>query len=176
VSLGLEAVRRALRDDPDRAGEILDRAQAEVRSAVDEVHRILDGLRPSVLDELGLVGALRAQAHDPAGDLDIEVVAAADLSALEPEVEIAAYHIALEAVTNARRHAGATRCTVRLDRAQGQVHVEIRDDGHGLPSQPRQGIGLASMRHRAESLGGLLTVQSGPAGTRVVADIPRQRS
>jgi signal transduction histidine kinase len=116
VALGLESVRRALSGNPDRAGRILDRAQAEVRGAVDEVRRILDNLRPPTLDALGLVGALRAHAQDSADGLAVQVAADPLLTPLDPDVEAAAYRIALEALTNVHRHACATRCTVRAVR------------------------------------------------------------
>jgi signal transduction histidine kinase len=176
VALGLESAQRAVRGDPDRAERIVRRLRTEVRGAVEEVRRILAGLRPPALDAVGLVGALRAHTHDPAGGPAVEVTADADLSPLDPDVEAAAYHIALEAVTNARRHAHATHCTVRLSADDSRLRIEVRDDGHGMPAVPREGIGLTSMRHRAESLGGTLEVRSGSTGTTVVARLPRQRS
>src|SRR5207344_1756853 len=104
-ALGLEAAHRALRGDPDRTDQILNRLRTEVLGAVEEVRRILEGLRPTALDALGLVAALRGQVHDPTGGLAVEVTADAELSPLDPDVEAAAYRITLEAVTNARRHA-----------------------------------------------------------------------
>ena len=175
VALGLESVRRALSGNPDRAGRILDRAQAEVRGALDEVRRILDNLRPPTLDALGLVGALRAHAQDGADGLAVQVAADPLLTPLDPDVEAAAYRIALEALTNVHRHAGATRCTVQLSADDSQLLVEVHDDGRGLPAVPREGVGLASMRHRAESLDGALEVRSGSGGTTVTARLPRQR-
>ncbi len=175
VSLGLESLRRAVPNNPTRAMEILDRAQVEVRDAVDEVRRILDNLRPTTLDALGLVGALRAHAQDTADGLAVQVAADAGLSALDPEVEAAAYRIALEALTNVHRHARATHCTIRLSADDHQVRVNVQDDGRGLPPMRREGVGLASMRHRAESLGGALEVRSGSDGTSVTAHLPRQR-
>jgi signal transduction histidine kinase len=141
VALGLESVRRALSGNPDRAGRILDRAQAEVRGAVDEVRRILDNLRPPTLDALGLVGALRAHAQDSADGLAVQVAADPLLTPLDPDVEAAAYRIALEALTNVHRHACATRCTVRLSADDSQLLVEVNDDGRGLPAVPREGVG-----------------------------------
>jgi signal transduction histidine kinase len=106
----------------------------------------------------------------------VDVTVDAELSPLDPEVEAAAYRIALEAVTNARRHSAADHGTVRLSTDNGQLRVEVSDDGHGLPAASRDGIGLTSMRHRAERLNGELDVRSGPGGTTVIARLPRHRS
>lgn len=176
VALGLESVRSALVHDQDRASQILNRAQAEVRDAVSEIRRILDNLRPATLDTLGLVGALRAHARDGADGLAVQVSADTGPFSLDPEVEAAAYRIALEALTNVHRHAGAENCTVRLSADTIQVRLQIRDDGHGMPTVCHDGVGLASMRHRAESLGGRLDVLSGSGGTTVNARLPRQRT
>lgn len=174
VALGLESVRGALLDNQDRARRILDRAQAEVHGALEEVRRILDNLRPAQLDALGLVGALRVHAQDHIDGLTVHVATDTNLPPLDPQVEAAAYRIALEALTNVHRHAGAENCTVRLSTDDSQVRIQVHDDGHGLRSPVGDGVGMSSMRHRAEALGGDLTVRSGPEGTTVNARLPRQ--
>jgi signal transduction histidine kinase len=91
---------------------------------------------------------------------------------LPAAVEVAAYRIALEAVTNAARHADARTCTLRisLDR---DLELEVTDDGRGVPSDYRAGVGLASMRERAAELGGTFRVEPAPGhGTRVLASLP----
>ncbi|HEU4421366.1 MAG TPA: sensor histidine kinase, partial [Pilimelia sp.] len=175
VALGIEAAQSTLRSDPARAAEILDRLRTEVSGTVEEIRRIIDGLRPPALDSLGLVGALRTHAVHPADRMAVAVISDAELSPLDPEVEAAAYRIALEAVTNARRHAAAGRCTVRLSTRDNELRVEISDDGHGLPAARPDGVGLTSMRHRAERLDGEFDMRSGPGGTTVVARLPRHR-
>jgi signal transduction histidine kinase len=95
-----------------------------------------------------------------------------ELPKLPPAVEVAAYRIAIEAVTNATRHADASRCTIalRLDR---QLELEIDDDGAGLPAAPRAGVGLRSMRERATELSGSFDIDSGPGrGTRIRVSLP----
>jgi signal transduction histidine kinase len=176
VALGIQAAQSTLGSDPARTAQILDRLRSETSGTVEEIRRIIDGLRPPALDALGLVGALRTHAAHPADRVAVDVTVDAELSPLDPEVEAAAYRIALEAVTNARRHAAADHCTVRLSTDDGQLHVEVSDDGHGLPAALRDGIGLISMRHRAERLDGELDVRSGPGGTTVIARLPRHRS
>jgi signal transduction histidine kinase len=102
----------------------------------------------------------------------VTIEAPADLPPLPAAVEVAAYRIACEALTNAARHAAARTCRVRIS-LDGGLRVEIVDDGTGLPSERRAGVGLLSMRERAEELGGTCEVGPGPAGgTRVVARLP----
>jgi signal transduction histidine kinase len=98
------------------------------------------------------------------------------LPPLAAAVEVAAYRIALEAFTNAMRHADAAHCTVRLalegESPPTALCVEVSDDGRGLPEGGRPGVGLASMQERAAELGGTCTLESGPGGTRVRARLP----
>jgi signal transduction histidine kinase len=83
-------------------------------------------------------------------------------------VEAALYRVGQEALHNALRHAGAGGIRVTLSRTARQVVLEVADDGHGFaPEMPSGGLGLASMRDRASAAGGVLTVRSGPGGTRV---------
>jgi two-component system NarL family sensor kinase len=91
---------------------------------------------------------------------------------LSAAVEVAAYRIVLEAVTNVINHAQAGFCKVTLILENGNLKMEIRDDGIGLPRTRRHGIGLDSMRERAEELGGRFELLSSPKGTQVRAEIP----
>jgi signal transduction histidine kinase len=94
---------------------------------------------------------------------------------LPAAVEVACYRIAQEALTNVARHSHAEICRVRLsvDRDAGMLEVEITDDGVGIPEERVAGVGLSSMRERAEELGGTLAVEPGPeGGTRVLARLP----
>jgi two-component system, NarL family, sensor kinase len=125
------------------------------------VRRLVYGLRPPALDELGLVGALRQ------GPLDVDVRAPEPMPPLPAAVEVAAFRIAQEALTNAARHAGARSATVVIEVAS-DLAVEIRDDGRGLAPGHRAGVGLTSMRERATELGGSLEVTGGPSGGVVV--------
>jgi signal transduction histidine kinase len=98
------------------------------------------------------------------------------LPPLSAAVEVAAYRIVLEALTNVIRHAQAHHCAIRFSHNQNGSHsllkMEIVDDGVGLPQDLRPGVGLRSMRERAEELGGSLTVESQPNITRVSAVLP----
>ena len=91
---------------------------------------------------------------------------------LPAAVEVAAYRIAVEAMTNAVRHAGARSCRVSVV-AGSQLTIEVTDDGHGLPAAPRAGTGLESMRERAAELGGDVAVEPrAGGGTRILARLP----
>jgi signal transduction histidine kinase len=167
VAMTVEAARDLIGVDDDRAEQLLDRADA----AVQEVRRIAHLLRPSALDALGLVGALRSQAATvtrPAVDVD-----AAALPPLPAAVEVATYRIALEAVRNVAAHAAATRCQVRLRLIGDALEVTVTDDGRGLPEVVRPGLGIASITERAEELGGCCTFETTPGeGTVLRAVLP----
>jgi signal transduction histidine kinase len=169
-----------MRRDPDAAEELLLDLKAQARDAVADIRRLVYGLRPPALDDLGLLGALRetAEQHGAKG-LSVSVEAPEGLPPLSAAVEVAAYRIAQEALTNVARHAGAQTCTVSLAvDAESDLCVEVRDDGRGIPdpwanSSVRSGVGLTSMRERASVLGGSLVVEPLPeGGTRVRATLP----
>ncbi len=147
------------------------------RDAVADVRRVVYGLRPPALDDLGLVSALQEAAaqYGSDGGLDITVEAPATLPPLPAAVEAAAYCIAQEALTNVVRHAGATRCVVRLalHATTRSLLVEVDDDGRGLDAGERLGVGLSSMRERAEELGGTFSAgRSVGVGSVVRAVLP----
>lgn len=106
----------------------------------------------------------------------IQITAQPDpLPSLSAAVEVAAYRIALEAITNVVRHAGAQRCDVCIEvesNSHQAIRIEVSDDGIGLPPERRTGVGLNSMRERAEELGGSLAVVDEAAGVRVTAVLP----
>ena len=180
IGLRAEASAATLGSDPDGARQLLDELGGDVRVALGDVRRLVDGLRPPALDEVGLVEAVRQQAArletgGPVGTPAINVEAdPLPLPELTAAVEVAAFRIAVEGLTNAVRHAGATTCRVRFDATdRGALRIEISDDGRGLPAVVVPGVGLDSMRERAEELGGTMVVDAeGGGGTRVVARLP----
>lgn len=172
LQLQAGGIARLMRSQPDVAEGQMEGLRANLRGATAEIRRLVDGLRPPMLDELGLVGAVQHQfgADSP---LVLDVAAPEPLPRLRAAVEVAAYRIASEAVHNAVRHSGAARCTVRFASSDGLLRIEVLDDGAGLPAEPRAGVGMASMRERAAELGGTLVIEAGaPRGTRVVAALP----
>jgi two-component system NarL family sensor kinase len=179
------AIRIMVRHDPAAAeGELAD-LQAEIRSAIGDIRRLVYALRPPSLDELGLVAAIqqyaaqcsisgsgKEQATQTDANLHIVVEAPEQLPALPAAVEVAAYRVTQEALNNVMRHAQARTCVVHLTLLDG-LQLEITDDGVGLPAEPRAGVGLLSMRERAAELGGSCVIETEPGrGMRVLVKLP----
>jgi signal transduction histidine kinase len=169
IGLGLRQLEQ--RTDAGADGVVRELAD-EVQRAVGEVRRICDGLRPAALNELGLAGALTEsieplQRFGPRIRLDVD-----ELPALTPAVEVAAFRIVMEAVTNAVRHADAGQVEVRIGYDDGLVAV-VQDDGRGLADDRVPGVGLVGMAQRADEIGGRLTTSTVvPRGTVVRAWLP----
>jgi signal transduction histidine kinase len=180
VAMRLEAAGEMIDRDPRQAQAMLSGLRDEVANAVAEIRRVVYELRPPQLDELGLVGAIEERAarlaeHDGAR-LRVRIEAPAELAPLPAGVEVAAYRIVQEALSNAARHSGGSACTVRLG-ADGALDLEVRDDGMGVDEERRSGVGLASMRERAAELGGTCTVERAAGGGTVVrARLPLPRA
>ena len=187
VGLGLDAAAMQLRRTLPQAAdltELVEHLRREVAIAVADVRRIIDDLRPAALDGSDLVTALRQHellrddGHEGAG-LRVRLDAPDDLPPLAPDVEASAYRIALEAVTNARRHSGAGLCTVTI-RCDEVLTLRVADDGRGTDAVEHagaghplgSGVGMASMRARAQAAGGDCIVRFGPSGTTVEAVLP----
>lgn len=174
----LQVAHSLMSKDPDAAGDIVDELIHTHQAVLADVRRLVEGLRPPVLDQLGLVSAVRQRADSLSGhdddtrSLHIAVDATDDVEPLPAAVEVAAYRIVLEALTNVARHAEATRCRVEFRRSNALL-IEVEDNGHGLSATYRAGVGLNSMRERAEELGGTCVVSARPGrGTRVLACLP----
>jgi signal transduction histidine kinase len=178
LALGLEAAQSLLGTDPAATSQILSRTRAEADRAVTEIRRIIDDLRPDALDQAGLAGALHAysQLVSARGPLTVDVTAQdfQDHGAaprIDPRIEAAAYRITQEAITNVVRHSGASKCSVGLTFNDG-LGIDIRDNGHGIPAPQADGVGLASIRQRAESCGGTLSISTSATGTRLTVCLP----
>jgi signal transduction histidine kinase len=177
VVLGLDTAGNLLDGQPPaaQAAALLERLRDQTQGAIAGIRRLVYGLRPPTLDDLGLIPALQTQATalgQASGGMMVSVEADGDLATLPAAVEVAAYRITLEAVTNAARHADARHCQVRLCH-DGALTVEVRDDGVGLRPGWHAGVGLTSMRERAVELGGTLHVEPADGGgTVVTASLP----
>lgn len=178
AALGLTAatVGELISTDPKEAASANEKLRAAIRVTVGDVRRLVYDLRPPALDELGLVEALRERASRiEAGEgIRVTVEAPETLPPLPAAVEVAAYRIVQEALTNVSRHARASACSVRLVYSEGRsLTVEVVDDGVGLPERSWGGVGLHSMRERAAELGGTCEISpASPSGTRVLARLP----
>jgi signal transduction histidine kinase len=173
-----EASAASLDANPDEARRQLAELSAEVQAALRDVRRLVDGLRPPALDEVGLVAAIDQQARrlegtNGTGTPRISVDGRpSPLPELPAAVEVAAYRIAVEAVTNAVRHAEARTCRVRIE-AGPDLAIEIDDDGRGNPVGFVAGTGIESMTARAAELGGEVRLERRQGGgTRVLARLP----
>ena len=177
ASLGLAASTAAdlIPTNPATATKLVKELESQIRATVGNIRRLVYDLRPPSLDELGLLPAVRERAsrysNAPNG-FQVTVDAPAELPALPAAVEVAAYRIVQEALENASKHSQARQCAIRFVNHNG-LEIEITDDGIGLPPNITPGIGLRSMRERAEELGGTCMIERGKnAGTRVLACLP----
>src|SRR3712207_3724108 len=171
-----------LENDPREAEAMMRELKSQTQGAVVDIRRLVYGLRPPALDDLGLVPAIREQvskygylSEDSPGEpgktavsngLVFSVEAPGELPPLPAAVEVACYRIAQEAITNVVRHAAARRCRVRLsidDVGEG-LELEVTDDGTGLPEGYRAGVGMSSMAERAAELGGACVVEENAEG------------
>jgi len=180
VALGLGAAGERLAADDD-LGPLLGDLERELQTAIADVRALVYDLRPAALDDLGLVTALRRHAEavarrtaDSSRPLSVEVDAPETLPVLPAAVEVAAYRVALEALTNVARHARASWCGVALDTDELGLALTVADDGIG-PGGDRfdPGVGVASMRERVEELGGRFRIEPRPgSGTVIRAWMP----
>jgi signal transduction histidine kinase len=177
LTLKLDTARNLLAHDPAAASALLTELKAQTQAIVVDIRRLVYDLRPLALDQLGLVCAIReyaASLSEP-DELQVSIEAPEQLPPLPAAVEVVAYRIVQEALTNVARHADACTCTIRflLDNTPSLLYLEIRDDGRGLPPNYRAGMGMNSMRERAAELGGTCVIASLPAGgTLVWARLP----
>jgi signal transduction histidine kinase len=191
LALGLNVSRKLMASNElQGADEVLARLEQETEGTVADVRRLIYGLRPPALDDLGLIAAIRQQAESQGmvsapidtrsdeyreNELVFRMEAREELPPLPAAMEVACYRIIQEALTNVARHARAKTCYVRLsvDEATDALQLEVTDDGVGIPEGRHAGVGLSSMRERAVELGGICDVKPIPTdGTRVLVRLP----
>ncbi|HCI78595.1 MAG TPA: hypothetical protein DHW02_02770 [Ktedonobacter sp.] len=173
-TLTLSAIKKVLHQDPESADRLLSDAIVHAQDAVSDIRRLVYALRPPALDDLGLRGALEEQMNQyRTSGVVMTLEAPETLPPLPAALEMACYRIVQEALTNVVRHAHATCATVHLEVRGAQMGVEVTDNGQGLPPGVRSGVGLRSLRERAEELGGTCIIEALPTGgTRVAARLP----
>lgn len=171
IAMDLGIVQRRLETDPEAAKPLLDEALDQTREAIAEVRALSRGIAPPILIDRGLAAALAAVAARATVQVELDV-RLDDGERLPNAVENAAYFVVAEALTNVAKHADATTCAVVVRRDNGNVRVEISDNGHG-GAHVSKGHGLAGLDDRVAGLGGSLTITS-PAGgpTELVAEVP----
>jgi signal transduction histidine kinase len=172
----IQAAGNHLDTDVDDARALLGQAASQTRQTIDDVRRIVYALGDPALDELSLVDAVRVQAErleGDTGDCPAFVLETRNVVPLPSQVEVAAFRIVSEAMTNVVRHARAGICRVSLALDDGSLHIEVTDDGRGIPESTSRGVGMTSMRERAEALGGRFGVEAAhDGGTIVTVDLP----
>ncbi|HSM70135.1 MAG TPA: GAF domain-containing sensor histidine kinase [Anaerolineales bacterium] len=173
LSLKLDAARNRLRGDPDGADSILLEIKSQTQVALGDIRRLVYNLRPPALDELGFLSAIKEYANSQSDmGLSIKIEHDHDFPDLPAAVEVAAYRIIIEALNNISKHAEATKCLVRLS-GNGELQIDITDNGIGIPKGFHSGVGTRSMQERAAELGGECMIQPEVAGgTRVIARLP----
>lgn len=174
ISLGAAAVAKLAKTGEQDLDDVAEQLQADVQAALAQTRELAHGLRPALLDDQGLVATIRHRLRGPDGERPVITVTAPDhVLDLPAAVELAVLRIVQEAVSNVRRHASAEHCSVILTVDGDILAMEIIDDGVGLSVRHVPGLGLASIRERAEELGGSARARRGPAGgTRVSVILP----
>jgi two-component system sensor histidine kinase UhpB len=180
--LDLDLAEKALAPGSTAAGARIGAARQLIRHGLSQVRLLIHDLRPSMLDDFGLVPALRwyVQSHLRQVGLDVEIDLPEDNKRLPSEVETALYRIAQESLGNVARHSRATRALLSLQLQPGYAALQVTDNGVGfdphdviLDREGRYGVGLLSIGERAELLGGTVRITSEPGhGTQVHVVIP----
>jgi len=168
------ALRKLVTDNPEQAVAQLGEYREQLQGVITEIRRVVYNLRPPALDEIGMLRAIREQASQfSVDDLQVTVDAPDTLPELHPAVEVAAYRIACEAMSNVARHAQAHHCQVYVRLSKTAFLLEVSDDGVGIPAGQAPGVGFVSMHERVSELGGLLVIESEPSrGTLVRTCLP----
>ncbi|MGH2582682.1 MAG: sensor histidine kinase [Anaerolineales bacterium] len=171
LTVQLEALQTAWAKMPAQAAAMVEKMVAATRSGLDETRRTLKNLRASPLEELGLALAVQQLAEGAAARNNLQLELQVDKHIeLPPEAEQSFYRVAQEALENVARHAQAKSVAVKLQRMDGGVELQVKDDGLGLASESAKGerLGLTLMKERAELIGAQFTLESEPrAGTLV---------
>lgn len=180
LKMDLAWLRGHLGEDPKYAQRFA-RLDALVDQAIDLKRRVIENLRPSLLDHLGLAAALQWYADEASRKAGIEPHLAVDrgLERLAPDVEIACFRLVEEAVTNVVKHARATHLDLTVERAAAGLHITVSDDGVGIADleAARRSHGVAGMIHRVQTLGGTLGLHRiERSGTRLEIFIPLEKS
>jgi two-component system sensor histidine kinase DegS len=183
LSRRLESLAALTEPLPEAALERLAALQALIATTLKGVRRFIQDLRPSTLDHLGLVATIEGLTDDLTEDgIEAEISIIGKVQRLAPEEELVLFRIVQEALSNVRRHSGASRVLVHIRFLPDSTRLKIEDDGRGFNAPARMDdlvstgkLGLIGMHERARMLGGTLTVQSDPGeGTAIIAEMPTQ--
>ncbi len=180
---GLRVLLSSARRSPDAETlrEAVNSAVEQLGDEISNLRALITDLRPAALDELGLAAALEALFDRVRAMQGLEIDATVDLAReagrsvtrLDPELETSVYRVIQEALTNAYKHAEATKVRIELVEGEGDITLCIRDDGKGFnPDAPSEGFGLGGMRERVSLAGGSLEISSSGTGTMIDVSVP----
>lgn len=170
-TIKIGTARILLSSDPQAADRILDDLENSLAESLADIRRLVYNLRPPALDQLGLYGALQDFVQQYTGPTTFVLTLPDTFPRLSAAVEVAVYRLIQEAVNNVVRHARATHCVIKIE-AGDVLTVHISDNGIGLPQPLQYGVGLNSMRERADELGGHFAITSSESGTQVAVWLP----
>jgi glucose-6-phosphate-specific signal transduction histidine kinase len=171
----LSRLSSALGEVPAEVAERIAGMRSQAERSVETVRNMALLLRPSMLDDLGLIPALEWQGREVSRSsrIEVEVEAEGVSESLADETRICLYRLVQEALHNAVRHSGARNARVRIEQSDGRIRLRVTDDGHGFDPARTRGLGILGMEERVRRLGGKLRIQSEPGkGTTVEADLP----
>ena len=166
---------KQLASSDEKGQENVQRIKTLAERTLQEVRNMALLLRPSMLDDLGLVAAVEWYARETSrrGETEVEVRSESVTEDLADEVKLCVYRVVQEALNNAQRHAHAKNVAVELTQADGTIRVKIADDGSGFDAKRTRGMGLLGMEERVKRLGGRIKVESQPGtGTTIEAELP----
>ena len=170
--LQLGAIRRLLTQNPAQAEPIIAELSTDLRQATAVIRQLVYDLRPSLLDELGLIEAIK-NVHLAETPLQLDVIAPDPMPLLSAATEVAVYRIVTEAIHNIVKHTKATTCTITLTFGTENMILTILDNGQGIATNHLSGIGIQSMRERAAELGGTFAIQPAESvGTCIEVRLP----
>jgi signal transduction histidine kinase len=176
LSQRLDVASILVKRDQDAAIALLSELKVQAKAVLSEIRQLVYALRPLVLDELGLLSAIREAAIQNSGNnnLTVSVESPEILPNLPAALEVVAYRVVMEALTNVQRHAQAHSCEIRLTMIDRRaLEIEIVDDGCGLPDGYNPGVGLKSIRERTTELGGVYKIErKAGGGTRLWVRLP----
>jgi signal transduction histidine kinase len=181
LSMNISKLNRVLQQSNPELHETTSDSMALIEQLSTEIRTLSYLLHPPLLDESGLASALSwyTDGLSTRSKISVDLQVAADLGRLHPDLETAIFRIVQECLTNIHRHSGSPTAAIRIARENGDVRVEVADQGGGLVAgksrenlKSRAGVGLRGMHERVRQLGGTLEICDNHPGTRVIAVLP----
>ena len=178
ITMSLASARTEASTSSSSVAAMLDDSSVMVAQVSREIRTISHLLHPPLLDVAGLCSAIRwyVDGFSERSHIGVELDMASDLGHLSTDTEIAVFRVVQECLTNVYRHSGSNTCSLKLERQQDVLRLEVRDSGHGMPKPVNgirpSGLGLRGMEERLRQLGGNLEIQSTESGTTIIASLP----